>query len=363
MLAPKVATRQTKVPENLANSLGLNRKPSLTANGSIEHQERAGELDSHTVRGPSWDFSKISVLPSDRSRGTPKCACHAPAGPAREPGRPALDLTSRPLRAPAAVFGSKNSLSDGAVGGVLGGLAGAAGGALIGALAGGPIGAVIGALAGGLIGAGIGAHVGGAAGKPAAGCAAGQSAASATACIQPVVIAEDDGTRPTTATSTASAVSVWGKCCEKLSVSGTKTVKKASFKTLEESPSNTPSAEEAALFTAAGSSSCIQVFQPAMLKQGATTSKDVSGGGGTYFAGTANPKIVLVEGAAPEVLAHEVGHALGHSGHDTNATVMKPTGAYNVANATAVSADVCTKARTGSVLTIGPTADCCETIP
>ena len=194
-------------------------------------------------------------------------------------------------------------------------------------------------------------------------CPAGQNVAKATACIQPVVIADDDGKNPTTATGTGSSVSIWGKCCETLTVSGTKTVNKTSYKTLEESATNTPSADESALFTLAGSSSCIQVFQPANLKQGTKTGKDISGGGGTYDAGTANPKIVLVEGAVPEVLAHEVGHALGHLTHDTAATVMKPTGHYNVANASAVSAAVCTSARSGSALTTGATADCCETIP
>ncbi|MDR2153614.1 MAG: DUF4157 domain-containing protein [Burkholderiaceae bacterium] len=195
-------------------------------------------------------------------------------------------------------------------------------------------------------------------------CATGAPEARKTGCIQPVAIADDDGKAPTTPTSTATAVSVWGKCCETLLVNSLKTVDKTAFKTLEESPSDTPSAQETELFNAAGSSACIQVFQPAMLKQGGTTSKDVSGGGGTYDAGTANPKIVLVEGAVPEVLAHEVGHALGYLKHDATATVMKPTGHYNVANPTAVSVDICATTRTGAALTAtDPKANCCETIP
>jgi hypothetical protein len=197
--------------------------------------------------------------------------------------------------------------------------------------------------------------------KPA--CPAGQDAAKATGCIKPVVIADDDGKNPTMATSAATAQSIWAKCCIDFSISATQTINKGSFKKLEESPNNTPSAEETALFNEAGSSSCIQVFVPSMLKQGAREGKDISGGGGTYDAGTANPKIVLVEGAVPEVLAHEVGHASGYLGHDANATIMKPTGHYNVPNATAVSADVCSQARSGSVLTTGAAKDCCEKVP
>lgn len=185
---------------------------------------------------------------------------------------------------------------------------------------------------------------------------------SKTACVQSVVIADNDGKNPTTATSIATAKTIWGKCCISLSESATKTVKKASYKTLDESPSNTPTAQETNLFNDAGSSACIQVFAPAMLTQGGIIGKDVSGGGGTYDAGTANPKIVLVEGADGAVLAHEIGHAMGYLAHDANDTVMKPTGHYNVPNKSAVSADVCAKASSGPVLTkkAGP-KDCCMT--
>lgn len=64
------------------------------------------------------------------------------------------------------------------------------------------------------------------------------------------------------------------------------------------------------------------------------------------------------------MLAHEIGHAAGVHGHEHVAgTVMEPTNHYNVANLTDVSADVCRRARSGSVLTIAATKDCCETIP
>lgn len=192
-------------------------------------------------------------------------------------------------------------------------------------------------------------------------CDAAKEAEKMTACIQPYVIADDDGKNPTAAPSFTETKDIWAKCCIDYTIKATKTICKTAYKTLEESPNNTPSAEETSLFADAGASTCIQVFVPQQFSQGAKTGKDISGGGGTYDAGKANPKIVVVEGAVGEVVAHEVGHASGYLGHDGNTTVMKPTGAYNVANSSNVSADVCTKARSGSVLTKGATKDCCMT--
>jgi hypothetical protein len=183
------------------------------------------------------------------------------------------------------------------------------------------------------------------------------------ACIEPVLIADDDGKNPTVAPSFDQVVSIWGKCCIDYTVKAAKTVKKSAYKTLEESASNTPSAEEASLFADAGASSCIQVFVPATFSQGADTGKHISGGAGTYHRGTPNPHVVVVEGAVSEVVAHEVGHASGFAGHaGVGETVMKATNAHDQPNTHAVSADVCARARTGSVLTkAGTTKDCCIT--
>jgi hypothetical protein len=191
-------------------------------------------------------------------------------------------------------------------------------------------------------------------------CDAAKQSPKYTACIQPVLIAQDDGKNPTSAPSFAESTSIWAKCCVTLSVNAAKTCNKTAYQTLDESKDATPTNEEKDLFKDAGSSSCIQVFVPTEFAQDGKTGKDISGGGATYDYGTANPKIVVVEGAVGEVVAHEVGHALGHVDHDTNATVMKPTSHYNVANKSDVSDDVCKKAKTGSVLTKGGAdKDCC----
>jgi hypothetical protein len=66
-----------------------------------------------------------------------------------------------------------------------------------------------------------------------------------------------------------------------------------------------------------------------------------------------------VSGVVPEVVAHEVGHATGFIGHDSNQTVMHATGAHDVANPSEVSAEVCRRARSGSVLAKASSKDCC----
>ncbi len=202
------------------------------------------------------------------------------------------------------------------------------------------------------------------AGKPAhpkaPACEPAKQSAKWSACLQPVYIADDDGKHPTTVPPLAKAKEIWAKCCIDLTVNGATAVKKSAYKTLDESKDDTPTDEEKKLFHDAGASNCIQIFVPTQFDQDGKTGKDISGGGATYDAGTAHPKVVVVEGAAGEVVAHEVGHALGHLGHDANPTVMKPTGHYNTPNNPDVSAEVCQKAKTGSVLTKGGAAkDCC----
>lgn len=191
-------------------------------------------------------------------------------------------------------------------------------------------------------------------------CPGASKAERKTACLQPISIANDDGTAPTALPSLTLAQRIWEKCCISYSVLPAKTIKKTSFKTLDESPNNVPTAEERSLFATAGASDCIQIFVAENFQQAGVVGKQISGGGGTYEAGGANPKVVVVEGAVPAVVAHEIGHASGFRGHDANITVMKETGAFNVPNSSAVSAAVCAAARTGAVLSgTSGKDDCC----
>jgi hypothetical protein len=195
--------------------------------------------------------------------------------------------------------------------------------------------------------------------SPAAACPAAKQSQKMSACVQVVVIANKDQSNPTTAPSLAAAQGIWGKCCIDLTASSGTTVNDSYYKILQESTGDAPTPEEAELFRAAGASSCIQVFVPELFLQGGKNGKDISGGGHTFDLGTAHPKIVIVEGAAPEVLAHEIGHAMGVA-HVNTPTVMKPTNHYNVPNAAAVSAAECSKAKTGGVVVKkGGAKDCC----
>ncbi|MGH7649629.1 MAG: hypothetical protein ACREND_16055 [Gemmatimonadaceae bacterium] len=139
-------------------------------------------------------------------------------------------------------------------------------------------------------------------------------------------MANDDGTHSTTIPSLESAKRVWSQCCIDLQVKPAVTVKHTQYQILDESPNDTPTAEETALFHDAGASGgCISLFVANTFHQGATTSKDVSGGGGTYDGGGAEPKVVVVEGVDPTIVAHELGHAMGKLPHGPAGTIMNVT--------------------------------------
>jgi hypothetical protein len=191
-------------------------------------------------------------------------------------------------------------------------------------------------------------------------CPPANSTKKAKIKLQPVLIADDDGKNPTTAPAMAKVAEIWKKCCIDIEVVASKTIKKRDYKTLDESPDDKPTDEEKKMFGDGGQFDGVQVYVPVEFTMGGDTGKDVNGGGATYDAGKEHPKVVVVEGALPEVVAHEVGHATGHLTHDESDTVMKPTGKHDTANKTAVSAAVCASARNGKIIVAGADACCMD---
>lgn len=179
--------------------------------------------------------------------------------------------------------------------------------------------------------------------------------------VQPVSIAKDDGSNPTTIPSFTSAQTIWGKCCISLKVATSKTISKTSMRVMDEDPASStfsPSTEESAAMTDAGAGGgTITVIVPESFQNGTSISKDIDGGGVTYMPNKANATCFLVEGSDPTNVAHEIGHALGIGQH-TAGTVMEGSGAYNKANPDTVNAAQSTKARAFAFGTAGTASDC-----
>ena len=229
------------------------------------------------------------------------------------------------------------------------------------------VGAAIGGVGGALVGGLAGAAVGAAAGGVIGGLSGAAAKEKKTVTIQPVAVANDDGKSPTAIPSFADAKSIWGKCCVDLTINATKQVNKAAFKELEAPLDCAPKNEALALANAAAiNGTSISVFVPDTFKDGGTAGKDVHGGGFATHANTSNPKVFIVSGADGTVVAHELGHAMGHasclgkSGHQPAGTVMEPSGAHDKPVPKKVAAAVCTNVRSFSGASGSGKTDCTE---
>jgi hypothetical protein len=193
------------------------------------------------------------------------------------------------------------------------------------------------------------------------GCPPGRGASRSTVTIQPVQIARDDGTSPTAAPPFGVATSIWNNCCVSLTVNATQTINRTDFQTLTDTgPGTPPTQEENDLWAAIGGGTQVNVVSIRNFDVGGTITTTNRGGGTTFGRGRVDPMILLVDGAIGEVVAHEIGHAMGFAGHAGGAgTIMQPSGSPTTANPVHVNAEVCRRARTAPVHTIGTTR-CCQ---
>lgn len=198
-------------------------------------------------------------------------------------------------------------------------------------------------------------------------CGSGPRVSLASASVQPVAIANDDGSSPTTVPNLQEVADIWGRCCIDVTINATQTVNGTRFREIEDAGSGAaPTTEQNDLFALAGDSSAVEVFFVDTIRRGSDAGTHVAGGGTTKNGSSANAKIFVVRGVLPSIVAHELGHAFNvHHGLGVRAdgvsTVARPTGAHNRAAAQNVSDAICTNARANANVTgASATGACCR---
>jgi hypothetical protein len=179
-------------------------------------------------------------------------------------------------------------------------------------------------------------------------------------CVQPVEVADDAGKNATTLPSFQATKDIWAKCCIDVSVGSKQTVSETDYLELDVKAATTSDTKEMTDLSAkVPGGDCLRVFVVRTFDIDGTLSKDHWGGG----LGTGPPvsRLITVEGVHQNVVAHELGHAMGFPGHESG-TVMEGTGAHNKANPDKVSDDICKTVRKFSKATVLD-QDCTPSIP
>ncbi|MEM7505607.1 MAG: DUF4157 domain-containing protein [Pseudomonadota bacterium] len=198
-------------------------------------------------------------------------------------------------------------------------------------------------------------------------CQHGNAETRASACIQPVTVAEDDGSSPIPVPNLQEVTDIWARCCVDVAINPTVTVSGTRFKEIEDAGSGAaPTQEQRDLFAAGGETGCVEIYFVDTIRRGTDAGKHVAGGGTTKNSGTTDAKIFVVGGVVPSVVAHELAHAFNvHHNLGTRAdgtdTVAKPTGAHDRPAQPNVSDPICTTARgNANVVASGGAPTCCK---
>lgn len=195
--------------------------------------------------------------------------------------------------------------------------------------------------------------------------APGKFATLRKATVKPVRIAKDDGSDPTNVHDFSVAKELFKRCCVDLTIEPVTTINKTAYQTVDSFGTGVAAitSEQEDIVYDVLEDYKIGVVSIRNYLVGGKTSTTTHGGASTIAYNTPFPVVIGVDVAVPEVIAHEIGHALGFLTEDPSGkTVMTPSNSPTKANTKAVSDEVCRAVRFGPVVT-GSGLPCCQRTP
>lgn len=187
-------------------------------------------------------------------------------------------------------------------------------------------------------------------------------------CLQPIVIAEDNGANPTSCPNFQATIDIWAKCCKQIVVKAKKTINKTSLQKLTVTPPSL-SAEARDLISRmtddnnrAPNNACVEVYCVARFQDASgMDDEDLWGGAFAVNGGNAGARVVVQSDSHPNNVAHEVGHAVGLPHPPANdGTVMHPSGANQTGVSDQQSKSNCQKGIKGNCKDRKPHTNCCK---